>query len=816
MKQHIPWLAAIAATGFFACGGEKEPSPPAPGDPSQATSGEPEGTESEADSATDRWRASWAWYNDDAASYLPVRRGHAFSREYMQFLNGVAAQERARFGGKIPAITRTSAKGDTIVTSLKHGETTQRVTGTTWVNIGPTTATVEKNGSSTIPGVDSGRVTAIVPHPTNAAILYVAFAAGGVWKTTDGGATWAALTESLGTLSCGSLAMDPSNPSTLYLGLGDSFDGTGIGLLKSTDGGTTWSAPVYLGTSTQIPQVVVAPGSPSTVLAATDAGLYRSTDGGASFAQVSLATGQAGNPYVWSLAWTGGAGFALTLEAAPAATSGTTDGQAWYSADNGATWTRATGFTKTSGVGRSMLASAPSARATLYAYAAIPLSSSATDLADMFKSTDGGHTWTALAVTAKKYTNAKQQGVNGLLNGQGWYNQMIAIHPTNPSIAFFGGALTHARTSDGGSTFYKASDWLAAPYVHADMHAAAFDAAGALYIGSDGGIFKSANSTASPPTFTHLNNGIVTHLFYSVGSSLANRDVVIGGLQDNGTRIRVGATSTFNQYIGGDGFGADVHPLTATTMLGSLYYARIQKSTNGGTTWTAACTGITECNNSSTAPFYTKIVPWAGDATGNTVYTFSNTKVYKSTNYAGSWSAVGTTPTDGTATLSIRNIGVAATNASRLGVVTSGGRVFTSSNAGSTWTLVLPPNNGLSMSYIWFDSTNANIVYVASVAPDATKNHLWKSTNGGTTFTAIDGGGFPFGVPVNAIKNDPTDPNHLFAGTHLGIYESADGGTNWTRFGSGLPLVNVYDFYISPDSTLMRIATYGRGIWQLQ
>src|SRR6185295_10595017 len=128
--------------------------------------------------------------------------------------------------------------------------------------------------------------------------------------------------------------------------------------------------------------------------------------------------------------------------------------------------------------------------------------------------------------------------VGGLLNGQGWYNQMVVVNPTNANIAYFGGALNAARTSDGGSTFYKASDWLAAPYVHADMHAAAFDAAGALYIGSDGGIFKSANSTASPPTFTHLNNGIVTHLFYSVGSSLNNRSAVIGGLQDNGTRVR--------------------------------------------------------------------------------------------------------------------------------------------------------------------------------------------------------------------------------------------------------------------------------------
>jgi photosystem II stability/assembly factor-like uncharacterized protein len=815
MRKHILWIAVIAMAGLPACGEDKAPTP-REGDRSQEIASNSSEPREETDSATARRKARWAWYNDDEP-YDPAQLGHAFSRKYMQYLNQAAAQERARHGSKIPSLTRTSAAGGTIVTTLRPtGEDPRRVSGTTWVNIGPTTATVEKNGSYTIPGVDAGRVRSIVPHPTDPATLYVAFAAAGVWKTTDGGATWTALTESLGSLSCGSLAMDPSNASTLYLGLGDPFDGTGIGLVKSTDGGQTWSAPVYLGSSTQIRQVMVAPGNAGIVLAATDAGLYRSTDAGATFSQVSIATGQAGNPEVWTIAWTGGAGFALTLEAAPAATAGTTDGQAWYSSDNGASWTRASGFTKTAGVGRAALASAPSARATLYAYAAIPNSGAATDLADMFKSTNGGQTWTALAVTAKKYTNAKTTGVGALLNGQGWYNQMVAVHPTNASVVYFGGALTHARTSDGGATFYKASDWLSAPYVHADMHTAVFDAAGALYIGSDGGVFKSVNPTASPPTFTHLNNGLVTHLFYSVGSSLANPNAVIGGLQDNGTRVRVGTSSTFNQYIGGDGFGADIHPITATTMLGSLYYARIQKSTNGGTTWTSACSGITECNNSGAAPFYTKIVPWAGDATGNTVYTFSNTKVYKSTNYAGTWSAIGTSPTDGTAAVSIRNFGVAATDSSRIGVVTSGGRVFTSTNAGATWSLVRPPNNGLSLSYLWYDSTNASIVYVASVAPDATKSHLWKSTDGGATFTAIDGGGFPFGVPVNAIKNDPTDPAHLFAGTHLGVYESSDGGLNWTRFGSGLPLVEVYDFYISPDSTLMRAATYGRGIWQLQ
>jgi photosystem II stability/assembly factor-like uncharacterized protein len=106
-------------------------------------------------------------------------------------------------------------------------------------------------------------------------------------------------------------------------------------------------------------------------------------------------------------------------------------------------------------------------------------------------------------------------------------------------------------------------------------------------------------------------------------------------------------------------------------------------------------------------------------------------------------------------------------------------------------------------------------VYVASVAPVAAATHLWKSTNFGASWTAIDGGDFPTGVPVNSIRNDPSSPNILYAGTHLGVYRSTTGGSSWERFGSGMPLVEVTDVYVSADSTLVRASTFGRGFWEL-
>jgi len=114
-----------------------------------------------------------------------------------------------------------------------------------------------------------------------------------------------------------------------------------------------------------------------------------------------------------------------------------------------------------------------------------------------------------------------------------------------------------------------------------------------------------------------------------------------------------------------------------------------------------------------------------------------------------------------------------------------------------------------------FDPTNPNTVYLTSVAPDGTKSHFWKSTNFGASWVAAEAG-LPAGVPVNAVVVDPQTSTTLYAATHLGVYRSTDAGATWARFGTGMPLVEVTDLYISPDSTLVRASTFGRSVWELR
>ena len=693
--------------------------------------------------------------------------------------------------------------------------------GNTWINLGPIDGGVDYDVTEqdqrfqrTINASDSGRPSQIVPHPLEPDTLFLAAAEGGLWKTTDAGASWTPLTEGEPSLALGALAIDPVKPSILYLGLGDvkegSFGGTGTGILKSTDHGQTWTRPFTLGRSRAVTSILVDPKNTSVILVGTDAGLFRSADAGEHYAPVPLPSG---NPKtIGDITWIDENRLALAVS--NRITFGDFIGGAniLVSPDQGATWRPAQGLGPRDSILRFSLAAAPSNRDVLYALA----SDTAGQLLEIFKSKDGGSHWTPTNAASIRYTNPldRRPGLSTLLGVQGGYNQMVIVDPQDPDKVFFGGALNLVKTTDGGVSYSIISDWLGAdglPYVHADFHCAAFDGRGRLWIGHDGGLARSSDGGVTWSTVE--NRGLTTHLTYSISSSPHSRDAIITGMQDNGTRVRNGATNIFPQRAYADGFGAIIHPLDSRIILASLYFTRILKSRDGAQTFHGSYDGIAEAAHDDESPFFTKIVPSDGDATGNTVYTFVNRRIYKSTSFGDSWSAI---EVDGLVG-NIRNLAVARQDGQALALVSDGG-VLLSNDGGNSWSPAagsLPGSSG-NLSYVSFSPADSKTLYVAAVAPRTTATHLWKSTDGGASWKAIDtAANFPQGVPVNVVISDPGDGDTIYAGTHLGLYKSTDGGENWSRFGAGLPLVSVTDIYVSPDSSLVRVATYGRGIWEL-
>lgn len=677
---------------------------------------------------------------------------------------------------------------------------------------------------------DSGRATVVLTHPTNPAIWYVGYSGGGVWKCSDaqldGRAdwTWRSITDALpassssGNIPVGALAMEPGRPDTLYLVLGDAFDAEGRGVYISDNGGDSWREGGSLGASTR--SYTLLPLGGGQLLAGTNAGLFRSEDGGASFTPVTLSG--LSNPQVWSIASVGGDDLVC------AALSGST-GSLWWSSDRGKTWTKASLDSTASAKAPRRIALAGCAAAPGTAFGTF--NSSGRVAKGLLKTTDKGRTWTFLDGTSKNLLSDS--------NGQGFYNLAIAVDPADANKIFLGADNSVWRTLDGGATWARMSDAYhrTYQYAHADVHATAWTQAGskALVFATDGGftIFRdpfragiptSSGGGAPAPDRTFAdsrrNVGISTQLIYNLGCTVAtspadSRYRIATGHQDNGSRVRVGSGSTLDASTAfdetaptGDGFAALIHPKDGNLMLTASYSNGMMKSTSGGGegSWTDATSGL-----SGGGPFKSVLVHGLADPSGNTVYTFSN-QVYRSTDFGGTWTALSMTGYSG----GISHVNAAAGDAQALAVV-GGNSGAVTYNGGTNWSTFGAFPSSASASYVAFDPADSKVLYAASALNSATASHLFRSTNGGTTWQAADlNNGFPFGIPVHVVQVAPWNSQEVYAGTDFGLYRSTDGGGHWERYGQGLPLVATTDLYLAPDRGFIRVSTFGRGVWEIQ
>jgi hypothetical protein len=451
-----------------------------------------------------------------------------------------------------------------------------------WTSLGPRGGSTIDN-SGLLSTAESGLVNGLRVDPRDPNVVFIATSGGGIWRTSDITAAtpdWRSITDQLGNLGIGGFDIDPQHPDTIVIGLGEPYYVPGGFVQITRDGGQTYGAPVPLGQASNVREVRIDPGDSNLVLVATDVGLFRSIDGGASFTAIELPDAVAGlEQAMWSVAYTGRdasgshwavsgvSGCAVGVHppeegggiAPSAGCPRGNPGHVWTSSDGGATWTMTAlpvmhNYNGQVAVaGRMTLASSGN---VVYAMVA-NRDERATQTIDILRSNDGGATFaSAKGPVTDPDTVCVDLDVGSV---QSSYNQAIAVDPAHPERVVVAGLFCSVRTVDGTSatpTWQVVSDVYShqtatscgqIPYVHSDFHAALITPTGRLLLGGDGGIEASddaltiANGNECSTQWIDANRGLATHLSYSLTSGdpmYGDGDVIYTGLQDLSSRWR--------------------------------------------------------------------------------------------------------------------------------------------------------------------------------------------------------------------------------------------------------------------------------------
>lgn len=695
-----------------------------------------------------------------------------------------------------------------------HGVTND---ATNWISIGPQPT---DHGS---PFVAAGRVNSIAIDPRDNNTLYIAAAEGGVWKTTDGGSTWTPLTDQENSLASGAIAIDPSNPDTVYVGTGEDNNASdsyyGAGILKSTNAGQNWASIVGPFLRDRIAAIAVHPSDGKTLLGASYTGLWRSTDGAMNWTRVlGPASGSASasdvvfDPTNGNIAYAG--------------LQSTGSGSGVYkSTDAGATWVQLTGTganaLPSANVGRLSIGIAPSNPSTLYVQIENTSSSKSGQLLGIWKTTDAGGTWNQLS-------GVPTASAGNFL----WYSNVVRVNPKDPNMVI-GGGLRLYRTLDGGNT------WSALPqqgaggaFLHVDQHAVAFTPDGAkLYIANDGGMYSTASPNGGGVTWTELNDTLAITQFYP-GMSLDPGDpqFALIGTQDNGTQQYSGSQN-WSTFDCGDGAAAAADRLSSHILYaacapgsigvgGTIFNAIIFKSIDGGQSDFFAQYGIDQGDRLQFIP------PLVMDFADPRVLYFGTTRIWQTLDGGGRWKVLSADLTGGAYTVksiaisgSDPNVVYAATgttNAATDLVTPRPGLVWVTTRAldpaGAAWTQAAA--TGLprkSVTRIAVDPLDPATVY--AVVSGFGTGHVFRSKDSGATFADISSN-LP-DMPVNDVVIDPDVPDTLYIATDAGVMISSNAGGSWAPLGSGLPKVVVHGLSLHRNARILRAATHGRGAWDI-
>ena len=686
------------------------------------------------------------------------------------------------------------------------------------------------------PAVASGRVMAIAVNPKNKFEYYVGVASGGVWKTVNDGTTWTPLFDGEGSYSIGDVALDPNDPSVVWVGTGESNSqrsvAWGDGIYRSEDGGKNWQN-LGLKKSEHVGRVLIDPRDSKVVYVAAegplwgpggDRGLYKTTDGGKNWKAVLTISENTGvadvamdpsNPDIlYASAYQRRRHVFTLIDGGP-------ESAIYKSTDAGATWNKLKSGLPSVDMGRIGLAVSPADPNVVYA---------AIEAADgkggIFRSEDKGANW--------ERRNEFDEGA--------MYYARVVPDPKNVDRIFVMNVRLK-ESLDGGKTLRNVNE----RNHHGDNHALWIDPENTKHWieGSDGGMWETWDDAKS----WQFKANLPTVQFYDVAVDNASPFYnVCGGTQDNFSWCGPSRTRNVNGIMNsdwyvttnGDGFRAQVDPVDPNTVYSEsqygvlvrydkptgqelliqpqegkgeaplrwnwdsplivsphshtrLYFAanKLFRSDDRGDTWKAVSGDLTRQINRNTLPVMGKV--WGPDAVAKNA----------STSFYGNIVALAESP---------KKEGL-------LYVGTDDGLIQMSADGGGSWTKYEKFPDVPEMTYVSRLAASSHDETTVYAAFDNHKNedfkpYLLKSTDAGKTWTSITGD-LPERGPVLAFAEDPVNANLLFAGTEFGAFFTVDGGHHWAQLKGGLPTIAVRDMVIQSHESDLVIATFGRGFYVL-
>lgn len=654
------------------------------------------------------------------------------------------------------------------------------------------------------PGNFAGRVRGLVVKPSEPDTLLVGSVSGGIWKTTNGGDFWRPVSNYEPSLSIGHLLVDPDNENRVFAGTGEGFQNggaaQGLGILVSEDFGETWQQMdstnnesfYFVNRLARIPQSQV-------LLAATGRGIFRSQDLGQTWTDVDGIGIVTGRGFVDIKVNPANPNIILASYYGQIVSGDNSRNYIMRSDDGGLNWTRLRDDSGLPIFDISRHELTIGSDGTIYI--AIADNSTAARTNGLFKSTNGGTQFQKVASST------------AFIERQGWYDLMVAVDPSDSNRVYMG-AIDVYRTTDGGTTINKVSEWFPSQgqipqYVHADIHTLEFHPTNPqiFWIGCDGGIFKTTNGGDS---FEQVNGNLSITQFYGIAVH-PNGEQAIGGTQDNGTIHYFGDQVTWLEWVGGDGgFAAwdqqEPNHIYGSTPNGGMFGSNISVANAFAVT----------LPTTAGAPFIQPFVLDPND--GNRMMVGTNTVFFTSDirNISGAnWA---TSPTNFPQPM--RSTTISPHDGSYAYVGDSAGRIFATTDLGGTnaFENIMDQNYGLhDITWIEVDPSDSSHQTLYATLGDYNSDRIVATRDGGQTWVSLHGN-LP-DIPAFCVRVDPHDPKRLFLGTEMGLWTTPDATQDspvWTRYDYGTAFTRVLQLHWNKAGDKLWLGTYGRGMIRAQ